>query len=143
MQRTFTLQYTTHVEHMRTFHGSLGKFKSDQKMYYVVFSVKYTKSRCPISLVSGYIACSCFIVSLASGGQISTKHLKTSIRPFFATCRLPQNPEFSEFWRCYRPRHTFLGPHWKRSLKSLDTLLTVTTPNTQLLPRGRKMLLSS
>jgi hypothetical protein len=49
-------------------------------------------------------------LSIGSGGQISTKHLKTSIRPFFATCRLPQNPEF---WRCYRPRHTFLGPHWK------------------------------
>ncbi len=76
----------------------------------------------------------------SSGGQISTKHLKTSTRPFFATCRLPQNPEF---WRCYRPRHTFLGPHWKRSLKILDTLLTVTTPNTQLLPRPRKMSLSS
>jgi hypothetical protein len=63
---------------------------------------------------------------LSSGGQISTKHLKTSIRTFFATCRLPQNPEF---WRCYRPRHTFLGPHWKRSLKILDTLLT--SDNTQ------------
>ena len=75
-----------------------------------------------------------------SPGQISTKHLKTSIKPFFATCRLPRYPEF---WRCYRPRHTFLGPHWKRSLKSLDNLLTVTTPNTQLLPRPRKMSLSS
>ena len=34
-----------------------------------------------------------------------------------------------EFWRCYRPRHT--------------NLLTVTTPNTQLLPLPRKMSLSS
>jgi hypothetical protein len=82
-----------------------------------------------------------------SGGQISTKHLKTSIRPFFATCRLPQYPEFwrclpqyPEFWRCYRPRHTFLGPHFKRSLKSLDTMLKVPMRNTQLLPLPRKMV---
>ena len=34
-----------------------------------------------------------------------------------------------EFWRCYRPRHT--------------NLLTVKTPNTQLLPLPRKMSLSS
>ncbi len=74
---------------------------------------------------------------MTSGGQISTKHLKTSIRPFFATCRLPQYPEF---WRCYRPRHTFLGPHCKRSLKSLDTMLKVPMRNTQLLPLPRKMV---
>jgi hypothetical protein len=60
-------------------------------------------------------------------GQISTEHLKTSIQPFFATCRLLRYPEF---WRCYRNRHTFLGPHWK-----LDNLLTVTMRNTQLLNR--------
>jgi hypothetical protein len=78
---------------------------------------------------------SCVLPS--SGGQISTKHLKTSIRPFFATCRLPQYPEF---WRCYRPRHTFLGPHCKRSLKSLDTMLKVPMRNTQLLPLPRKMV---
>jgi hypothetical protein len=70
-------------------------------------------------------------------GQISTKHLKTSIRPFFATCRLPQYPEF---WRCVETGKLFLGPHCKRSLKSLENLLTVTTPNTQLLPRPRKMV---
>jgi hypothetical protein len=78
--------------------------------------------------------------TVSSGGQISTKHLKTSIRPFFATCRLPHYPEF---WRCVETGTLFLGPHWKRSLKGLDNLLTVTTPNTQLLPRPRKMLLSS
>jgi hypothetical protein len=76
----------------------------------------------------------------SSPGQFSTEHLKTSIQPFFATCRLPRYPEF---WRCYRNRHTFLGPHWKRSMKSLDNLLTVTTPNTQLLNRPRKLSLSS
>ncbi len=75
-----------------------------------------------------------------SGGQISTKHLKTSIRPFFATCRLPQYPEF---WRCVETGTLFLGPHWKRSLKGLDNLLTVTTPNTKLLHRPCKMSLSS
>jgi hypothetical protein len=36
-----------------------------------------------------------------SGGQISTKHLKTSIRPFFATCRLPQYPEFAKNLRSF------------------------------------------
>ncbi len=75
-----------------------------------------------------------------SGGQISTKHQKTSTKPFFATCRLLQYPEF---WRCVETGTLFLGPHWKRSLKGLDNLLTVTTPNTQLLPRPRKMSLSS
>jgi hypothetical protein len=72
-----------------------------------------------------------------SGGQISTKHLTTSIRPFFATCHLPQYPEF---WRCVEPGILFLGPHCKRSLKSLDTLLKVPMRNTQLLPRPRKMV---
>ena len=72
-----------------------------------------------------------------SGRQISTKHLTTSIRPFFATCRLPQYPEF---WRCVEPGILFLGPHCKRSLKSLDTLLKVPMRNTQLLPRPRKMV---
>ena len=38
---------------------------------------------------------------LSSGGQISTKHLKTSIRPFFATCRLPQYPEFAKNLRSF------------------------------------------
>jgi hypothetical protein len=76
----------------------------------------------------------------ASAGQISTEHLKTSIQPFFATCRLPRYPEI---WRCYRNRHTFLGPHWKRSMKSLDNLLTVTMRNTQLLHLPRKLSLSS
>ena len=75
--------------------------------------------------------------TVTSGGQISTKHLTTSIRPFFATCRLPQYPEF---WRCVEPGILFLGPHCKRSLKSLDTLLKVPMRNTQLLPRPRKMV---
>ncbi len=75
-----------------------------------------------------------------SGGQISTKHQKTSTKPFFATCRLPQYPGF---WKCVETGTLFLGPHWKRSLKGLDNLLTVTTPNTQLLPRPRKISLSS
>ncbi len=75
--------------------------------------------------------------SWCSGGQISTKHLTTSIRPFFASCRLPQYPEF---WRCVEPGILFLGPHCKRSLKSLDTLLKVPMRNTQLLPRPRKMV---
>ena len=74
---------------------------------------------------------------LSSGGQISTKHLKTSIRPFFATCRLPQYPEF---WRCVETGTLFLGPHWKRSLKSLDNLLKVPMRNIKLLPRPRKMV---
>ena len=37
----------------------------------------------------------------ASGGQISTKHLTTSIKPFFATCRLPQYPEFAKNLRSF------------------------------------------
>jgi len=41
-----------------------------------------------------------------SGGQISTKHQNTLRCFVFATCRLPQYPEF---WRCYRPRHTWLS----------------------------------
>ena len=36
-----------------------------------------------------------------SGGQISTKHQKTSIKPFFATCRLPQYPEFAKNLRSF------------------------------------------
>jgi hypothetical protein len=49
----------------------------------------------------------CLVVGRSPrGGQISTKHMKTSIGTFFATCPLPQNPEF---WRCYRPRHTWLS----------------------------------
>jgi hypothetical protein len=50
---------------------------------------------------------------------------------------------YPEFWRCVETGTLFLGPHRKRSLKGLDNLLTVTTPNTQLLPRPRKMSLSS
>jgi hypothetical protein len=69
------------------------------------------------------------------GGQISTKHQKTLIKPFFATCRLPQYPEF---WRCVETGILFGGPHCKRSLKSLDNLLKVPMRNTQLLPRPRK-----
>ncbi len=38
---------------------------------------------------------------LSSGGQISTKHQKTSIKPFFATCRLPQYPEFAKNLRSF------------------------------------------
>ena len=37
----------------------------------------------------------------SSGGQISTKHLTTSIKPFFATCRLPQYPEFAKNLRSF------------------------------------------
>ncbi len=36
-----------------------------------------------------------------SGGQISTKHQKTSIKPFSATCRLPQYPEFAKNLRSF------------------------------------------
>ena len=36
-----------------------------------------------------------------SGGQISTKHQKTSIKPFFLTCRLPQYPEFAKNLRSF------------------------------------------
>ncbi len=39
--------------------------------------------------------------SFTSGGQISTKHQKTSIKPFFATCRLPQYPEFAKNLRSF------------------------------------------
>jgi hypothetical protein len=35
------------------------------------------------------------------GGQISTKHQNTSIKPFFATCRLPQYPEFAKNLRSF------------------------------------------
>ncbi len=42
-----------------------------------------------------------FISVTGSGGQISTKHQKTSIKPFFATCRLPQYPEFAKNLRSF------------------------------------------
>ena len=73
----------------------------DQKVYLFLLACRlhYLHAESMNSATSGSIP-------HVSGGQISTKHLKTSIRPFFATCRLPQNPEF---WRCYRPRHTWLS----------------------------------
>ncbi len=40
-------------------------------------------------------------------GQISTKHLKTSIQHIFSTCRLPL---LHKFRRCFQNRHTFFGP---------------------------------
>ena len=120
--------------------GASKKFKNQPRPLLRPRSVFFCQNFLYLSLEAVPLKLAFTPVRTGSGGQISTKHQNTSIKPFFATCRLPQNPEF---WRCYRPRHTFLGPHWKRSLKSLDTLLTVTTPNTQLLPRGRKMLLSS
>jgi hypothetical protein len=54
---------------------------------------KYTK---------GLLACLNFKKPVTdSGGQISTKHQKTSIKPFFATCRLPQYPEFAKNLRSF------------------------------------------
>ncbi len=56
-------------------------------------------------------------IHLPSPGQISTKHLKTSIKPFFVTCRLPQYPEF---WRCVETGTLFWGrtgnDSWKVSI---------------------------
>ncbi len=82
-----------------------------------------------IILNLNYVEC---LSTKISGGQILTKHQKTSIKPFFATCRLPQYPEF---WRCVETGTHFLGLHWKRSLKSLDNLLKVPMRNTKLLNR--------
>ncbi len=70
------------------------KFK--QSSIATVLNHPLTVARFPIPLIFRYpLPLSYHYVCVsASGGQISTKHLTTSIRPFFATCRLPNTLSF-------------------------------------------------
>ncbi len=62
-----------------------------------------------VQIILHYMFSTCvqIILLYIRAGQISTKHLKTSVQHFFATCRLPR---LHKFRRCYRNRHTFFGP---------------------------------
>jgi hypothetical protein len=78
----------------------------------------------------------------SSGGQISTKHQKTSIKPFFTTCRLPQYPEFAKNLRSFDgfdQMSAFWSMFWFKSFRNFfgPTIKSGCLPSTSSLGRGR------
>ncbi len=84
-------EYRYHIE------GRVKWMKRQFQLYYILWdladSIPYLIPRMDFTQFADPLS--------PSGGQISTKHLKTSIRPFFATCRLPRYPEFAKNLRSF------------------------------------------